>query len=281
MRRSLAHDMARFDFLATRSQLHALGYSAADIRRLVGERALWAIRRAWLAHPGADPQAMRAVGLGARLAAGSALASYGVWVTRPSGLWVGNVQGSSRLPNTASGEHRLWVREHFPRRTDRQWRMSLPDALVQFSRLESEADLIASIDSAMHQRLLSRRELDLVIGVLPRRLRRIGGLVNPLADSGQETLMRLGAEGEGWQVEVQVKIDGVGRVDLLINGWLVVELDSRQWHDNEPSQDEDHRRNAELTLRGYRWHRFRPAQVLDDMPMCLEVIRTILAEGRP
>ena len=73
MNRSLSEDMARFGNLAMRSQLQALGYSERDIRRAVDDHQLSPMRRRWLAYPGADWRASRAVALGGRLAAASAL----------------------------------------------------------------------------------------------------------------------------------------------------------------------------------------------------------------
>lgn len=281
MQRSLSQDMTRFGNLATRSQLAALGYSQRDIRRAVEAHLLWPIRRSWVAHAGADWRATRAVALGGRLAAASAVASYGVWVTRPSGLWVQSAPTAARLPATKYGEHRLWSPEYFPHSGDMRWRVSLPDSLVQAVRMSSPEDAIASLDSALNHGLLTQALADRIFAVLPRRYRRFAAHLNGLADSGLETLLRLAAEAEGWRVEVQVKIVGVGKVDLLIDGWLVVELDGAEWHDDELSQDEDSRREAELTLLGYGWHRFRYRQVMEELPQCLEVIRTILASGRP
>lgn len=281
MVRSLSEDMARHGYLATRSQLRALGYSDRDVRRAIDDGRLSPIRRRWLAHPGADWRASRAVALGGRLAAASALASHGIWVTRPSGLWIASAPNASRLEPTVAGEHRLWVPERFPESSDRQWRVSVRDAVAQFVRLGSESDAIASIDSALNKRLLTADDVDEVFETVPRRLRRLRRSVNGKADSGLETLLRLAAEEQGWRVDLQVRIPGVGRVDILIDGWLVIELDGGQWHDDEHSQDEDRRRDAELVLLGYRWHRFRHDQVLNRMPVCLEVIRALLAGGRP
>lgn len=281
MNRSLSEDLARFGNLATRSQVRALGYSDRDIRHAIDEHRLSPIGRSWLAHPGADGRATRAVALGGRLAAASALASHGVWVTRPSGLWIASPPNASRLPPTQAGEHRLWAREHFPRSDDRQWRMSVRDALAQYARIGSAHDVIASIDSALNLRFLEPADLDDVFAVVPRRYRRLMRRVNGAADSGLETLLRLAAEEEGWRVDVQVRIPGVGRVDILIDGWLVIELDGDAWHDDDESRDVDRRRDAELILRGYRWQRFRHRQVVNQMPLCMEVIRTILASGRP
>jgi very-short-patch-repair endonuclease len=274
-------DMVRFGNLATRAQLAALGYSQRDIRRAVDEHQVWPIRRSWVAHAGADWRATRAIALGGRLAAASALATYGVWVTRPSGLWVQSPPTAARLPQTDSGEHRLWSPEHFPFAGDRQWRMSLPDSLLQAVRLSSAEDAIASLDSALNLRLLTPALVGRIFDVLPRRYRRLALRLNGKAESGLETMLRLAAEGEGLRVEVQVSLPGVGRVDLLIDGWLVIELDGGQWHDDEASQDEDRRREAEMTMLGYGWHRFRYKQIMEDLPGCLDVIRTKLASGRP
>jgi very-short-patch-repair endonuclease len=281
MLRSLVDDMARCGNLATRAQLRDWGYSRGDIERAVDGHQLWPIRRSWLAHRGADPRATRAVALGGRLAASSALSSIGVWVTRPSGLWVGTLQGRSRLPKPSAGEHRLWVREHFPHSGEELWRMSLADSLAQFARIAPTADVIASFDSALNQRLLRPHQLSDIFDVLPRRLRRLAVQLNGLADSGLESLLRVAAEAEGWNVDIQVTIAGVGRVDIVIDGWLIIELDSARWHDDDRSRDNDSRRDAAVTLLGYRSHRFRADQVINQMPLCLEVIRTILAGGRP
>lgn len=273
--------MARFGNLAMRSQLSGLGYSLADVRRAVDAGQLWPIRRFWLAHRGANAQAVRAVALGGRLASASALSTYGIWVTRPSGLWIASIPGRSRLPPVNEGEYRMWAHERFPHTDDRRWRMSVPDALTQYATVSSEADVIASFDSALNLRLLTRSRQDDVFAALPRRYRRLADRIDGRADSGLETLIRIAAIAEGWRVDVQVTIAGVGRVDILIDGWLVIELDGAAWHDDDVSQNEDRRRDAEPTLLGYRWHRFRSRQVLGDLDGRLRVIRTILASGRP
>lgn len=281
MPRYLLDDMARFGNLALRSQLRELGHSKLSLRRGVELGIVRPLRRSWLVAEGAEAPAVRAVALGGRLAATSALASYGVWVSRPSGLWVANSQTSSRLPATSQGEHRLWVNEHFPHGDEKKWRMSVPDALLHYLNLGDEYDVIASLDSALRKGLLTHRKLDAVFEVAPRRVRRLRKRVNRKADSGLETIIRLACEAAGWRVDVQVYVIGVGRVDLLIDGWLVIELDGSQWHDNDHSRDDDGRRDAELTLLGFRYHRFRYRQVMRELPLCLAVIGTILASGRP
>ncbi|WP_111720267.1 endonuclease domain-containing protein [Homoserinimonas sp. OAct 916] len=279
--RSPTVDLTRFGFLATRSQVRASGTSERTLQRAISAGELLPIGRSWVANAGADRRAMRAVALRGRLAASSALSSYGVWVTRDSGLWIAHPRSASRLPPLAMNEQRLWTHEFFPCTSDTRWRVSVHDALLQAVKVESANDAIASFDSALNQGLVTRADVDGIFACVPRRVRRLRRRLSARADSGLETLMRLAAEDEGWQVEAQVMIAGVGYVDLLINGWLVIELDGSLWHDDEASGDKDAHRNAQLVLLGYRWHRFRYRQVMHDLPRCIDVIRALLSGGRP
>jgi very-short-patch-repair endonuclease len=159
--------------------------------------------------------------------------------------------------------------------------MSVGDALVQAVTHASAGDAIASIDSALYQHLLLPQQMNEVFERLPRRLARLRQLVNAQSQSGLESLFRAAAADAGWRVDIQVQISRVGRVDILVDGWLVIELDGGEWHDEATARDEDSRRDAELILLGYRYHRFRYGQVLHQMPLCLAVVRAILADGRP
>lgn len=57
--------------------------------------------------------------------------------------------------------------------------------------------------------------------------------------------------GLGVQVEVQVQIEGVGRVDLVVDGWLIIECDSREYHEGWMTQKRDRRRDLAAAARGY------------------------------
>ena len=58
-------------------------------------------------------------------------------------------------------------------------------------------------------------------------------------------------------------IRGVGHVDLLIGDALVIELDGREWHNDEDRFEKDRRRDAQLSIRGYRVLRFSYKQVFE------------------
>jgi hypothetical protein len=52
----------------------------------------------------------------------------------------------------------------------------------------------------------------------------------PRQCAGSEPILRLLVRAAGLEFDIQVFIDGVGRVDTLIEGCLVVEADSRRHH---------------------------------------------------
>jgi very-short-patch-repair endonuclease len=116
---------------------------------------------------------------------------------------------------------------------------------------------------------------------MPRRIRRLRRHLDPRAESGLETLLRLAIRAAGWNVESQVEIPGVGRVDLVIDGWLVIEADGSAWHDDHEAIELDRERNAALVRAGYRWHRFGYDQIMKDLDGCVAVIAALLAGGAP
>jgi very-short-patch-repair endonuclease len=62
-------------------------------------------------------------------------------------------------------------------------------------------------------------------------------------------------------VETQVHIDGVGYVDLLLEGRLIVELDRRH-HAEWPQAKKDQRRNNRSVAQGYTVLRYYYADVI-------------------
>jgi very-short-patch-repair endonuclease len=280
MTRDIIEDMRRFGHLAQRNQLLELGHSAHQVRSVVAQGSLIALRRPWVATAAAHPEAVRAINRGGKLAASSALRSYGVWVGRSSGLWVCSPPHASRLPTLFPGEHRIMSPEQFRSSSDIRWRVSAPDALVQTLVRGDDTDAIASLESARYMGLIDDALVRDIERALPRRLRRGVARSSRKAMSGIETLFRLAAEAEGWNVEIQVYVSRVGHVDVLIDGWLVIELDGGS-HAELEQMHIDRDRDAELILLGYRYHRFDHPQLMNSMDRCIEVVRQILAQGRP
>lgn len=118
-------------------------------------------------------------------------------------------------------------------------------------RCQEPRDALATLDSVLHHRLLTRHQLVVLLGELPRRYAPLLALVDASAESGPETFMRLILRAMGVAFETQVRIDGVGRVDFVVDGWLIVECDSREFHEGWHAQVEDRRRDLAAAVRGF------------------------------
>ena len=277
----LERDLAAAGGLVRRAQLLSRGHSAASIRAAVQDKRLSVPRRGWLAADSADPMGLRAVMLGGQLGGDAALASWGIWVDSARGLTVTCSPNSSRLPEIAGSERRLWAVPRFPEVSPKAWRVSVRDALLQYATFASRDELIASLDSALNSRVLRRSELTELIAALPRRLRSVASEIDGTAMSGNETRFRLAARRAGFRVATQVTIPGVGIVDNLIDDWLIVEIDSKLYHGGEDNQFRDRTRDGNAVLRRYGHERFSPAQVQRQIDWCLAVVEARLAEGPP
>jgi len=94
------------------------------------------------------------------------------------------------------------------------------------------------------------------------------------SQSPTETLARLALVRAGLPCVPSVKIAGVGWVDLLVDGRIVVELDGFAYHSGREQYREDRRRDRELVRQGYTVLRFTFEDVMRDPGI---VVRAVLA----
>ncbi|MBE4718434.1 hypothetical protein DAD99_09865 [Pseudarthrobacter sp. AB1] len=99
------------------------------------------------------------------------------------------------------------------------------------------------------------------------------------SDSLLETLPRTCFRQAGIQVETQAYLERVGQVDLLLEGWLVVELDGRQ-HAEWSQVKKDHRRNNESVVQGYTTLRYYYADVVYSPADMVGQVVSVLARRR-
>lgn len=237
-------------------------------------------RRGWISSHSAPAKAVRALELGGVLGGSSALESYGIWADGDD-LVVATAPNASRLLPLAPGERRIWAITRFPSHGQRQWRASVIDALLHHAHAVDRPSLIASIDSALHQRLLSANDLAHLLAALPSHLRGIRKQLDSRSMSGTESKLRVACTAAGLRVEPQAGIDRVGLVDLLIDDWLIVEVDSRRFHDEPTSQHRDRIRDGNAVLGNFGNLRFDYPLVQFELKWCLEVILARLGNGRP
>lgn len=154
--------------------------------------------------------------------------------------------------------------------------VSVIDALAQATACQAPRAAIATLDSALNQGLITVDDLDEIFSRVPPRRRVLRRLVDGRAESGPETLLRLIALSLGFTVEVQVVYPGVGRVDLVLDGWLVVECDSAEYHSDWAAQKRDLRRDLAVAALGKA--RLRP--IAEDIMWRPEVVAAALAGMR-
>jgi very-short-patch-repair endonuclease len=286
---SLGDDLITLGFLARSDQLRELGHSRSTLDAAIAEGWLLRPVRPWLATTSAERDAVIAIMHRGALTSASALGSYGMWRGLDRAIHVAvhphSSGGVSRttvpLASFAQPRHLTHgVVKHWAESTggQRGWRVPAVDALAAFARNASSEDLVAAIDSGLQTGVLKPSDVPPVFARLPLRLQAAASLVNGQAESGTESIARLRLAGVARHIEIQVEI-GPYRVDLLLDGWLAIEIDSEEWHAS--SRISDLRKATWLTVRGYRVEHFDYSQVMFDWPSVERAIRQTLGQPRP
>ncbi|AXE38151.1 endonuclease domain-containing protein [Acidipropionibacterium virtanenii] len=235
--------------------LRSVGYSYHDIRVLHLSGALPEnLREGWWATSGADPEVVAAVRAGGVLTCVSALVRLGVY--KPLGDDCLHVRASrglvagTAIKNCSAGRRPAPVVavDH-----------PLIAARAVIGCLDTE-NAVAVLDSMVDRHIVTGAELDDALGDTPRGrdlLRR-----RDLADSGQESLVRVRLRALGLKVRSQIHITGVGKVDLVVGDRLVVEVDFKAHHTRLENYRKDRRRDRALVAMGYRVMRITWEEVM-------------------
>ncbi|MEV8271663.1 type IV toxin-antitoxin system AbiEi family antitoxin domain-containing protein [Microbacterium sp. NPDC077184] len=254
-----------------RPDLRARGWTDRDLGAAVADGRLLRPRPGAYLTADASTDVIDALALGGRLTCVSALAHRGVFALDTSVLHVHLHTRRTSARTTARVVRRHWGtlrRVPHPRAAS----VEPLDALACALRCQPPRSALASLDSALHGGHLRMDELDELFRLLPRRHRVLRRLIDARAESGPETLVRLLLRSLGAAFDVQVFIAGVGRVDFLVEGWLIVECDSREFHSDWDAQRRDRRRDQAAAALGYTT--FRP--IAEDIIWHPDVVRSAL-----
>lgn len=244
--------------------------SKHKIAKAVQAGLLIAVRRGQYLPSNASEIDVRAARLGGRLDCLSLLVQAGVFVKDRPDLHLQITPHSSRQPKVPKGVVRHW------RATESgadDLRVPLIEALAQSVRCQNPRDAIATLDNAAHLGILDDDGMVAVFDQLPDRFRVLRGMVDRRSESGPESLVRLMARGLGFRVRVQVEHADVGRVDLELDGWLVVECDSQAHHSDWDQQLVDYRRDLTLAAQGYCVLRLVAEDIMYRPEVVLEALR--------
>lgn len=256
----------------TYAELRAAGHARRRITRAVAAGELIRVRRGSYVVAGAHRDHLRAARAGGALGCTSLLASLGVFVHSTEQLHIVVPQGASRLGPRPRG-----VIRHWRRRAE----SPVVAALAQACRCQNPSMAVATLDSAWHRGLIAEEDLAHIFSLLPQRYRVLRALVDRSAESGPESLVRLMLRRLACSFRTQVAIDGVGRVDFLVDGWLIVECDSREFHGDWSVRRRDYKRDLAAARRGYTTLRINAEDILYDRDAVFHALRAVVSRSRP
>lgn len=266
------------EHVMTRAEILKTGVTPWQLRRAVSEGRLIRLRRdRYVAAP--DARIDEAASLGGRVTCISLLAWFGVFVRVADVLHVHVHRNASRIRGRRSRKVRLhWHRLLEP--PPFRHAVGIADATRCAVRCLEPRDAIATLDSVLHLGLMTLGEVREMFASLPGRYAALLPLLDGRAESGIESLVRLMLRQVGAEVSVQVQIATVGRVDLVVGGWLIVECDSRQFHEGWDRQREDRRRDLAAVRLGYVVIRLLAEDVLYAPEEVRAALADVLARGR-
>ena len=218
--------------------------------------------RGCYALPSYDPVALRARVLSARATCVSAAPMLGLPVIEPV-----------RQHHLAIPFDRGLLREDPRRReSDRLHRTLEPDGATLTCAAWTVIDhmgpctrpitQLAALDAALAHGLLELDDISRFTATDVRRRAWLRHRADARAGSPAETCARVEIVEAGFAVRSQMGISGVGRVDLVVEDMLVVEVDGQAYHSDPVAFSKDRRRDRALALSGTPILRFTARDAL-------------------
>ena len=277
-----------------RVDLRRGGLSGVEITEAVRRQDIIRVRRDHYARPGLDQHTLEAVRVGGRLACVSAAAELGLFAFDHSHTHLHLDREASRLrsPHTRfrplAELPRDGVQLHWWPLIDatdgNEFCVGIKDALVQIIRCQEPRFALAALDLALHERRIRHRDLNAIFARVPAAQQSLRPQINARSEAGQETVVRQLILDAGLRCEIQVSIVGVGRVDLLVEGCVVVEADSQGFHKEWEQHIRDRSRDLLLAERGYLSLRVLYQHIMFEPETVIAAIRRLVhisRAGRP
>jgi very-short-patch-repair endonuclease len=221
----------------------------SDVGAALRQGRIVRVRKGRNVLPGVPVPVAAAVRLGGRLAGISAARSYGLWAGFDRRTHVSVPRSASRLAVRPKGLVVHW--DGTPPSLDSEcWRVDLATCLRQVAKWCDRETALATMETAV--KILTVAGLRSAFVGEPIAAQLLAGRARVGCDSGPESVVSQRLERLGIRTHRQVRIAGVGHVDLLVVGTrVVIEVDGRAYHDDPDAYERDRRRDAELVRRGY------------------------------
>lgn len=265
------------DGFATSARLAAAGIARSRIAEAVEDGTVVLLRRGLFALGSVPAHDRDAVRLNGRVTCVTALKGLNLWVTARE-LHIAAAPGSNAArsaPDHIRVHWKSWPGYEPASRS----RDGVGAALLHMLSCVGADDAVVTLDSAVNSGTLTRSDLEALRGDAPASKRPLFDLVDPTAQSGLETRVRLAMRRRRVTMRTQVFIPGVGRVDTLIGDRLVVETDGDRWHGTKAARRVDYRRNLALFRQEYLLLRLDYAQVMDTWEQSEAVLMDCIRRG--
>ena len=110
-------------------------------------------------------------------------------------------------------------------------------------------------------------------GTVRRALRELDLRAESIVEVDAQHLLRK----NGLSYEAQVFLPGIGRVDLLLAGFLIVEIDGYAFHSKRADMLRDRDRNNSSAVKGYAVLRYMPEHIWFSPSRVITEIKAVLA----
>ncbi|NOJ60240.1 DUF559 domain-containing protein [Arthrobacter sp. 260] len=227
------------------SEVLRRGPTRRQIDRHVARGEIRRLRPGVIALPDARPDYVAAVLNNGRLTCVSAAGAYDLWTISPATT----LHLSCRHGHGGGyTNHRVQTVPPHPRVP----LVGVVDVLIHALRCLPPLEAAVMVECALRRGDTVRSFLlDQLPGDRNGTARAVVDLVTCTAESPLEVVARILFMNAGFHVETQVPLTGVGRVDFLLEGFLVVEVDGAAYHSDRRALRRDLRRNNAVMVGGY------------------------------
>ncbi|WP_341946120.1 type IV toxin-antitoxin system AbiEi family antitoxin domain-containing protein [Microbacterium sp. LWH11-1.2] len=271
-----AYLLARFGGVARGTTLQDYGCSRTRIAAAADAGEIRRVRQGVFALPKTDAGVLAAAAHGGSLTCAAALRAHGVWMLPAPNHEVHVWMGRSGRPHPHEG---CSCTTHYSPGSAGLGLAPVVVCLIHAYRCLDEEAFFAAYESAWNKRLIGAHDRARIRRELPRAAGWLLDLARPDAESGLESLLRLRLHLHGIRLDCQVSIPGVGRVDFVVAGRIILEADGRENHTHAKRHD-DLRRDAAASALGFETLRFDYAMIVHDWPTVLAAIVPALGRSR-
>ena len=275
--------------MAQKQQLVARGARDLDLTLAVRRGDVVRARQGWYTTLPESDARVRAVRVGGRLTGISAVIAAGGWALGKHPLHVSVHDNAARLRTPHNRFVKLAKRQVKGLRLHwDEWDVAsrgtamcvdIRDALVRVVLDENFETAVAALDWALHTGAIDRIDFERVMVHLPKNRREIADWVDGRCESLPESLARTRLRLLGYQVDIQVRLNDLERIDLVVEDGVGMETDGRQYH--LTTFEADRTKDLDITIAGM--HPVRPSanMVFHKWPRIVLAVERALAARAP